>query len=184
MSSTVTAARFAPGSGVPRFVQSVACGRWCGLALDHVRTHDVRAVGNVNAINVSGPLEVTVRVGPAASLEVEADSNLLPMIRTEVRAGVLRMWVEGRVRSANRLRVNYTVPSLAEARASGSSHLMIRELNSAPFSFNKTGSAWLRQRRPQCAGQRAGRPGHQRFGRHHGNPGQRNVGGKHVAVLN
>jgi hypothetical protein len=102
--------------------------------------HDVRAVGNVSALDVSGPLEVNVRVGPPASLEVEADSNLLPMIRTEVTGGVLRMWVEGNVRSANSLRVTYTAPALLDASASGSGRLTISELNGAPLNFSKSGS--------------------------------------------
>ena len=110
------------------------------VAGDGRLAHDARAVGSVSAINVSGPLDVTVRVGAAPSLDVEADGNLLPMIRTEVTGGVLRMWVEGSVRSANRLRVNYTVPSLTEVHASGSGRLIIGDLNGAPLTFNKSGS--------------------------------------------
>lgn len=101
---------------------------------------DTRAVGSVSSINVSGPLDVTVRIGATPSLEVAADGNLLPMIRTEVTGGVLRMWVEGSVRSANRLRVNYTVPSLTEVHASGSGSLVIGDLNGAPLTFRKSGS--------------------------------------------
>jgi hypothetical protein len=101
---------------------------------------DVRAIGSVNAIDVSGPLEVNLRVGPVASLEVEADSNLLPMIRTEVANGVLRMWVEGSVRSANSLRITCTLASLRDANASGSGRLTISDLNGAPFNFSKSGS--------------------------------------------
>jgi hypothetical protein len=102
--------------------------------------HDTRAVGNVSAIDVSGPLEVNVRVGPAPSLQVDADSNLLPLIRTEVTGGTLRMWVEGSVRSNNSLRVSYTVPSLTQVRASGSGRLTISELDGAPLDFSKSGS--------------------------------------------
>jgi hypothetical protein len=101
---------------------------------------DVRAIGNASAIDVSGPLEVNVRVGPAASLEVEADSNLLPMIRTEVVNGVLRMWIEGSVRSANSLRITCTLASLTAASASGSGRLTISELNGGPLNFSKSGS--------------------------------------------
>ncbi|MDB5916180.1 MAG: hypothetical protein JWR40_414 [Massilia sp.] len=119
-------------------VKSVFSGNT--VAGDGRLAHDVRAVGNVSAINVSGPLEVLVRVGPAASLEVDADSNLLPMIRTEVSGGVLRMWVEGSVRSTNSLRVTYTAPMLLEASASGSGRLTISELNGAPLNFTKSGS--------------------------------------------
>lgn len=102
--------------------------------------HDTRAVGNVSAIDVSGPLEVNVRVGPAPSLQVDSDSNLLPLIRTEVTGGTLRMWVEGSVRSNNSLRVSYTVPSLTQVRASGSGRLTISELDGAPLDFSKSGS--------------------------------------------
>jgi hypothetical protein len=102
--------------------------------------HDVRAVGSVSAIDVRGPLDVTVRIGAAPSLEVKADANLLPMIRTEVTGGVLRMWVEGSVRSANRLRVDYTVPALTQVHASGSGSLAIGDLNGAPLTFRKSGS--------------------------------------------
>jgi hypothetical protein len=101
---------------------------------------DVRAIGNASAIDVSGPLEVNVRVGPVASLEVEADSNLLPMIRTEVAGGVLRMWIEGSVRSANSLRITCTLASLLDANASGSGRLTISELNGGPLNFSKSGS--------------------------------------------
>jgi hypothetical protein len=102
--------------------------------------HERRSAGSVSAIDVSGPLEVNVRVGPAPSLELDADSNLLPLIRTEVTGGTLRMWVEGNVRSNNSLRVTYTVPTLTQARASGSGRLTISELNGAPLDFSKSGS--------------------------------------------
>jgi hypothetical protein len=102
--------------------------------------HERRTVGSVSAIDVSGPLEVNVLVGQAPSLEIDADSNLLPLIRTEVSAGTLRIWIEGNVRSNNSLRVTYTVPSLTQARASGSGRLTISELNGAPFDFGKSGS--------------------------------------------
>jgi hypothetical protein len=102
--------------------------------------HESRSAGSVSAIDVGGPLEVNVRVGPAPSLEIDADSNLLPLIRTEVVGGTLRMWVEGNVRSNNSLRVTYTVPALTQARASGSGRLTISELNGAPLDFSKSGS--------------------------------------------
>jgi hypothetical protein len=103
-------------------------------------TREVRAPGNVSALDISGPLEVNVRVGAAPSLEVEADSNLLPLIGTEVSGGVLRMWVQGSVRSNNSMRVTYTVPSLTQVHASGSGRLTVSELNGAPLEFSKSGS--------------------------------------------
>jgi hypothetical protein len=102
--------------------------------------HDVRQVGTVGGLEVSGPLEVTVRVGPATTLAVDADSNLLPLIRSEVSGGVLRMWVEGNVRSSNNLRVTYTTPSLEHLRASGSGRLTVNDFNGEALDFSKSGS--------------------------------------------
>lgn len=102
--------------------------------------HDVRQVGTVNGLEVSGPLEVNVRVGPATSLAVDADSNLLPLIRTEVSGGMLRVWVDGSVRSNNSIRVSYTTPSLVQVRSSGSGRLTVNELNGEPLDFSKSGS--------------------------------------------
>lgn len=110
------------------------------VAGDGHLTHERRAVGNVSAIDVSGPLELIVKVGAAPSLDVEADGNLQPKIRTEVTGGVLRMWVDGSVRSTNSLRIVYTTPSLTQVNASGSARLTISDLNGAPLNFNKSGS--------------------------------------------
>ncbi len=101
---------------------------------------EARPIGNTRAIDVRGPLDVHVRIGAAPSLSVEADSNLLPMIRTEIIGGTLRMWVEGNVRSSSGLRVTATMPALTQVAASGSGRLTISELNGASMAFTKSGS--------------------------------------------
>jgi hypothetical protein len=63
---------------------------------------------------------VDVRVGPAPSLVVEADSNLLPLIRTEVRGDTLYIYAERSYRSRNPVHVIYTVPRLSDLRQNGS----------------------------------------------------------------
>ena len=102
-----------------------------------------RPVGNLQALDVSGPLQVDVRVGGAPSLEIEADSNLLPLIRSEVSGGTLRIWVEGNLRSNNNMRVSYTVPQLSQLRANGSGRVTVSELNGAPLMLSKNGSGTM-----------------------------------------
>jgi hypothetical protein len=106
-------------------------------------TRETRPVGNLQALDVNGSIQVDVRVGAAPSLEVEADSNLLPMIRTEVRGGTLRIWIEGNVRSNNALRVSYSVPQLTQLHANGSGRVMVSELNGAPLVLDKNGSGTI-----------------------------------------
>lgn len=101
---------------------------------------EARPVSNLAAVEVSGPIQVDVRVGGQPGLQVEADSNLVPMIRTEMRGETLRIWFEGNVSRYTTLRASYNVPELTRASASGSGRLIVTELNGAPFALTKTGS--------------------------------------------
>jgi hypothetical protein len=105
---------------------------------------DQRAVASLHALEVSGGMMVDVRVGPAPSLLVEADSNLLPLIRTEASGDTLRISSERALRSKNPIRVTYTVPSLTDLGASGSGMLTVSGLNGAPLAVRKSGSGATR----------------------------------------
>lgn len=108
---------------------------------DGVAMRDVRAIAALPALDVSGSLPVEVRVGPAPSLVVEADSNLVPLIRTETRGDTLRIWSEQGLRSKTPLRIVYTTPRLTEVRASGATRVDVRGLDGAPLDVRKSGSA-------------------------------------------
>lgn len=110
------------------------------VAGNGILAHDVRTAGTVSGLDVSGPLEVNVRVGPTTSLAVDADSNLLPLIRSEVSGGELRIWVDGNLRSNNSLRVTYTTPSLKQLRVSGSGRVTVNDLNGEALDLSKSGS--------------------------------------------
>jgi hypothetical protein len=104
---------------------------------------DVRAIGQVTGLEVNGSVLVDVRVGPASSLTVEADSNLLPFIRTEVRGDRLVVEKTRSFRTNNPVRVTYTVPRLTDVRHSGSGRLSVEGLNGGPLLVQQSGSGSL-----------------------------------------
>lgn len=101
---------------------------------------ETRAVSSLTELDMSGPLHMEVRSGATPSLTVEADGNLLPMIRTEHTGGTLRVWVEGNVRTNNPMRVTYSGPQLAQIRAAGSGRLVVDGLDGGPLTLTKSGS--------------------------------------------
>ncbi len=103
-------------------------------------TLERRTVASLTDLDMSGPVQVEVRVGQAPSLQVEADANLLPLVRTETSGATLRVWVEGSVRTNNAIRVIYTVPQLSQIHATGSGRLTVNELNGGALMLTKTGS--------------------------------------------
>ena len=99
-----------------------------------------RDIGSLDGIDINGALQVEVRVGPAPSLQVEGDSNLLPQLHTEASGGTLRVWTSGSFRTDNPLRVVYTTPKLRDLNANGSGRLEISGLNGGPLNLSLNGS--------------------------------------------
>jgi hypothetical protein len=107
---------------------------------DGVPARDQRTIGKVAGLEVNGSVLVDVRVGPATSLVVEADGNLLPLVRTDVRGDTLVVEITRSYRSGNPVRVTYTVPRLEDLRHSGSGQLAVHGLNGAPLKVVQQGS--------------------------------------------
>jgi hypothetical protein len=101
---------------------------------------DTRAVAGLQGLEVGGGIVVDVRVGPAPSLVVEADSNLLPLIRTDAAGDTLRVTTEHPLRSRNPIHITYTTPRLTDLRTNGSGRISINGLNGAPLGVHKNGS--------------------------------------------
>ena len=111
---------------------------------DGIAARDQRQVAAHGELEVSGSMQVEVRVGPSPSLLVEADANLLPYIRTEERGNTLKITNERQLRSKTPVRVVYTTPRLSQVRASGSGQVVVLDLNGAPLEVSKSGSGQVR----------------------------------------
>ncbi|GAB3390959.1 head GIN domain-containing protein [Massilia agri] len=109
-----------------------------------VAARDERTVGTHGRLETGGAMQVEVRVGQAPSLVVEADSNLLPYIRTEARGNTLLVTGDRLLRSKTPMRVVYTTPRLSEVRAGGAGKVVVSELAGAPLDVHKSGSGQIR----------------------------------------
>jgi hypothetical protein len=105
-----------------------------------VTAREERPVAALSALEVGGVAHVDVRVGPAPSLVVEADSNLLPLIRTEARGDRLVVGTEGSYRTRNPIHIIYTVPQLTALRAGGAGHINVTGLSGAPLKVEQGGA--------------------------------------------
>ncbi|SHN36704.1 Putative auto-transporter adhesin, head GIN domain [Duganella sacchari] len=103
-----------------------------------------REVSTLDGIDVNGPMQVEIRVGQAPSLQVEGDSNILPLLRTDASSGTLRIWIDGSVRTSHPLRITYTTPELRQVSANGSGNMHISGLHGGPLSLSLNGSRAVR----------------------------------------
>lgn len=91
-------------------------------------------------------MDVEVKVGGAPSLVIEGDSNLVPLVHTEVSGDTLRVWTEERLDSRKPIHVRYTVQRLDNLESSGSVHTAVQGLAGGSLSVSHSGSGYLELR--------------------------------------
>jgi hypothetical protein len=100
-----------------------------------------RGVANFNAIEVGGIFDVEVVAQKEFSVEVEADDNLLPLIKTEVRGGTLEISTEKKISPKGRIRVRISAPDVEKLQASGASKLSLANVKNETLSVHASGAS-------------------------------------------
>jgi Putative auto-transporter adhesin, head GIN domain len=106
-----------------------------------VRKTEKRDLPSFNAIETTGAFEVQVICQKPASFEIEGDDNLLPLIQTEVRNGVLRVSSTKRYSARSPISLRITVPDLASVSSTGAGKFTVSDLKNESFEIHSTGAA-------------------------------------------
>ncbi len=103
-----------------------------------------RTVGNFTAVDVQGSADVTVALGSAESVVVQADDNIVPMVETAVQNGtlVIGMKPATNITSFSPVRVTVTLKrmNLDGLSLSGSGNLKVAGMSGADLSVRLSGS--------------------------------------------
>ena len=103
-----------------------------------------RNVPAFTAVDISGAYDVEIVVQKEQSLEIEGDDNLLPLIKTEVKNGVLAINNEKGFNTKHTLRVRISVPQLKGISTSGASEIVVANVKSDDFDINTSGAGSLK----------------------------------------
>lgn len=104
---------------------------------------ETRQTGSFDMILSKGSVDTDVTIGPQLAVAVEADDNLLPLIRTEVKNGALVIDTEGDWSSRHDPVVHITMPSLGAIGIDGSGDATIRGLNGGALGTRIRGSGGI-----------------------------------------
>ena len=106
-----------------------------------VRKTEKRELGTFKSIETTGAYEVQVTCQQAPSFEIEGDDNILPLIRTDVRDGVLRISNETGYRTTKAIIVRIGVPSLESFSSHGAGDVHITNVKNEKLAVITTGAA-------------------------------------------
>ncbi|NWG05605.1 MAG: DUF2807 domain-containing protein [Chloroflexi bacterium] len=107
-------------------------------------TMQTREVGDFHAIEISYPGEVVITQGNAVSVKIEAEDNVLPGLKTEVRGGTLEIFYKaekGRhVNPTEPVKITIVVKELDDVQFSSAGELTIDGLKTDELEFGLSGA--------------------------------------------
>jgi putative autotransporter adhesin-like protein len=124
----------------------------CGC---HYTTHDrvagsgtrqtqKRDVASFNSISTEGAFDIEVVCQKPLGLEIEGDSNILPLITTEVSNNVLHVKSVRGYSVHDPVTLKISVPSLEGVSASGAGTIVVSGVKSEKFEIHASGAPTIR----------------------------------------
>ncbi|MBC7899933.1 MAG: DUF2807 domain-containing protein [Saprospiraceae bacterium] len=100
-----------------------------------------RDLNDFTGIDVGGVFEVEVVSQKDFSVEIDADDNLLPLIKTEVRNGVLRISTDEEIKSKNTIRVRISAPDVDSIGTSGVAKVSLTDVKNSDLKIDASGAS-------------------------------------------
>ena len=107
------------------------------------RKTEKRELSSFKAIDSEGAIDFEVTCQKPVSISIEGDDNILPLIQTDVRDGVLYLRTEKGYNSRASIAVRITVPNLDSIKAAGAGKFQISDLKNDKFTVQTTGATAL-----------------------------------------
>jgi len=104
------------------------------------RIRQTRPAGAFSRVIADDAMDVEIRIGPQASIELEGDDNLIGRIRTEAERGTLHLRVRGGYHVRRAMVARITVPRLERVDLQASGDGRISGLNGGRLALASFGS--------------------------------------------
>ncbi len=102
---------------------------------------ETRDLTGFRAVDVGGIFNVEITAQKGFGVEIEADDNLIGLVRTEVRDGVLYIKTEEKISPRSKLRIRISAPDLDRLDVSGAAKVNVTGLKSSEFTLDSSGAS-------------------------------------------
>ena len=115
-----------------------------GIKGSGVASSETRSADEFTGVDVGGVFQVEVTAGKEYSVQVQADDNLLPYVKTEVVSGVLHISTKERINSQTPLRVIVSAPEIEHLDVTGASKLSLSGVRNSELGIHTSGASKLK----------------------------------------
>lgn len=100
-----------------------------------------RDIRDFTGVDAGGAMRIEITVGKEFALELEGDDNILPLVETSVRGGVLHFERSGGICTENRLIARISMPELDNLDISGATAATVANVNSEDLKIKVSGAS-------------------------------------------
>lgn len=100
-----------------------------------------RDIRDFTGVEAGGAMRVEIRAGKEFAVELEGDDNILPLVETSVRGGVLHFKRSGGICTENRLIARISLPELDNLNISGATDATVTNVQSEDLEIRASGAA-------------------------------------------
>ncbi len=111
-----------------------------GVQGSGVRKTEKRDLPAFKSIETNGAFAIRVTCQQAASFEIEGDDNLLPLVKTEVRNGVLRIYNDSSYTATQAITVRMTLPDLEAISSNGAADIQVANVKNDQLTISWQGA--------------------------------------------
>ena len=112
-----------------------------GIAGSGNRKSEKRELKPFRAIDTTGAYEIEIACQQPASFEIETDDNILPLIKTEVRDGVLYVANDEPYRASRGVQLRINLAELTQVSSRGAGEIKVDNASGDTLKFDSTGAA-------------------------------------------
>ena len=105
---------------------------------------EVRDLKGFRSIDVGGVFHVEITAQKEFSVEVEADDNLLPFIKTSVHGDTLHVETQKKLSTHNPIRVRIFAPDVEKLEVSGAATVTVNELKNSGIEVESSGASKIK----------------------------------------
>ncbi len=114
---------------------------WKGVRGSGNVISEARDVTGFHGIDVGGVYQIEVVAQKEFGVTVEADDNILPLVRTEVESGILKISSERRISPKSTIRIKVSAPDIDSLDISGAANVNVSGVNNAGITVDSSGAS-------------------------------------------
>ncbi len=105
---------------------------------------EMRSVSGFKQIEAGSAIALEIDANKDFSVEIEADDNLLPLIKTDVSGDTLKISTEGEISSKTKIVVKISMPELTSLSISGASGAVVSNVKTNSLELKASGASKIK----------------------------------------